>query len=495
MNQFKWCQHSILVGLCLMCHTIRADEPNREQIGKVLGKPVYRDQVTREGEGSLKSQLNDAFIVPVRLKYLHDHRNELEFSADELAFFSLYFDEKQTNEKNAGSPKLTEGKAIEKKSIKGELAEIESRLSTGTLTTEEREAALKDKDAVSQRLKKLVEHNRELLRLQADQFFFGPKLSRHLYKTYGGGRVVVTTFGVDAFDASRRWLAEREALGDFEITDAKLQDVVKQSLVDDLASWESQPRRGSSFISAAPEYIEMVLNPSSLPTPKDAPVTHCQTNAQATAGVSELVATVLGKPIRLKDITPSEAPEKQKQLSESDYKQWLRTYRARWLLSRISGEVLEDYAVRENLNPSNEEIKARIAEVASKPGGNVEADKKLALRIAWVEASAREWRTAKALYDKYGGRVAISSFGGCTSFEGRNVVLKAYAAAGNIKFHDADIELAFWEKAKDERVLDVTLPKERVGEYFVVTPWERFRVEQLIRVNELIDEQKKLESK
>jgi hypothetical protein len=187
MNQFKWCQHSILVGLCLMCHTIRADEPNREQIGKVLGKPVYRDQVTREGEGSLKSQLNDAFIVPVRLKYLHDHRNELEFSADELAFFSLYFDEKQTNEKNAGSPKLTEGKAIEKKSIKGELAEIESRLSTGTLTTEEREAALKDKDAVSQRLKKLVEHNRELLRLQADQFFFGPTLSRHLYKTYGDG--------------------------------------------------------------------------------------------------------------------------------------------------------------------------------------------------------------------------------------------------------------------------------------------------------------------
>ena len=192
----------------------------------------------------------------------------------------------------------------------------------------------------------------------------------------------------------------------------------------------------------------------------------------------KLVVTVLDKPIYLDQITPSEAAAKRKELSDADYQRWLREYRAGRLVSSVSGRVLKEYAIREKLKPSDEEIDALIAAAERKQAENVEGDKearqKLALQAFWVRGSSYEWRTAKALHEKYGGSVAISSFGACTSFEGRNAIFKDYADAGDIKFHDADLERAFWEKTKDERIQDVTLRPERVAEHFAVAPWERW---------------------
>jgi len=192
----------------------------------------------------------------------------------------------------------------------------------------------------------------------------------------------------------------------------------------------------------------------------------------------ELVVTVLDRPIYLDQITPREAAAKRKELSDPDYQRWLREYRAGRLVSSVSGRVLKEYAIREKLKPSDEEIDTLIADAERKQAENIEGDKKarqkLALQAFWVRGSSYEWRTAKALHEKYGGRVAISSFGACTSFEGRNAVLKDYADAGDIKFHHADLERAFGEKTKDERIQDVTLPPERVKEHFAVAPWERW---------------------
>jgi hypothetical protein len=76
------------------------------------------------------------------------------------------------------------------------------------------------------------------------------------------------------------------------------------------------------------------------------------------------------------------------------------------------------------------------------------------------------------------------------SFEGRNAVLKEYSAAGDIKFHDAELERAFWEKTRDERFSDVTLPLERVAQHFAVSPWERWIAEQAQKHAETEDKPK-----
>jgi hypothetical protein len=209
----------------------------------------------------------------------------------------------------------------------------------------------------------------------------------------------------------------------------------------------------------------------------------------------ELVATVLGKPIY--QFTPADAAMKRIELSTLDYARWLREYRAQHFLSHITGRVLSDYAIRQKLRPSDDEIDALIAAAARKYAGNFKEDKnskqelpELGVRIFWLRGSSHEWRTAKALHEKYGGRVGISSFGGHMSFEGRNAVLKEYSAAGDIKFHDAELERAFWEKTQDERFSDVTLSPERVAQHFAVSPWERWIEEQARKDAEMKDKPK-----
>ena len=208
--------------------------------------------------------------------------------------------------------------------------------------------------------------------------------------------------------------------------------------------------------------------------------TDLSADQEASAERRELVATVLGTPIY--QFTPADAAMKRKELSGLDYERWLREYRAQHFLSHITGRVLSDYAIREKLSPSDDEIEAVIAATVRKYPGNFRTDEKslkdLGWRIFCLRASSSEWRTAKALHQKYGGRVGISSFGGHMSFEGRNAVLKVYSAAGDITFHDAELERAFWEKTRDERFSDVTLPLERVAQHFAVSPWERWIAEQ-----------------
>lgn len=192
----------------------------------------------------------------------------------------------------------------------------------------------------------------------------------------------------------------------------------------------------------------------------------------------EPAVTLLEKPIYLDQITPSEAVAKQKELSKPDYERWLRACRANSLLMNVSGRVLKDYTVREKLSPSDEEIIALVKKASEKSpdyeATDKEAQRRLAIQRVWLWGASCDWRTAKALHAKYGGRVGISSFGACISFEGRNAVLKEYAKRGDLKFHDPDLERAFWEKTQDLRFSDVILQPDRVAQHFAVAPWERW---------------------
>ena len=132
--------------------------------------------------------------------------------------------------------------------------------------------------------------------------------------------------------------------------------------------------------------------------------TDLSADQEASAERRELVATVLGTPIY--QFTPADAAMKRKELSGLDYERWLREYRAQHFLSHITGRVLSDYAIREKLSPSDDEIEAVIAATVRKYPGNFRTDEKslkdLGWRIFCLRASSSEWRTAKALHQKYG---------------------------------------------------------------------------------------------
>jgi len=192
-------------------------------------------------------------------------------------------------------------------------------------------------------------------------------------------------------------------------------------------------------------------------------------------GQRQLVARVFGNPIYLDEITPA-PPSEKGDSRKTESPRSLLSQRGDLLFAKIRNKVLAEYPVRAKLRPTNEEINALIGEAVRKHsvGLTDEAKRKLALQGFWTAGASCDWRTAKAICGKYGGRVAISSFGACEPFEGRNALLREYAASGEIEFRDAELERAFWEKSKDERIQDVMLPLERVAQHFSVPPWERW---------------------
>lgn len=204
-------------------------------------------------------------------------------------------------------------------------------------------------------------------------------------------------------------------------------------------------------------------------------------SARATAqAADELVATVLTKPITLEQITPREAASQKLSMPPEEYEPWLLQNRARNLSMAVGGEVLRDYARREKLKPSDDELDALLDKIIQDHIGgkelSAEALRKLTVQRFWARGAAIDWRNAKAMYEKYGGRVAISSFGACVSFEARNKVFQEYVDRGDLTFHHAELKKAFWEMARNERMVgDVFLRPENVPGHFTRPPWEHFK--------------------
>jgi len=192
-----------------------------------------------------------------------------------------------------------------------------------------------------------------------------------------------------------------------------------------------------------------------------------------------LAATVLGKKVNLRAITPAEVARNRETLSKENFARWQAESRWRPLVSRVSHLVMSDWA-KNNVRPTPEEIQEHFASEARQhlqAYDTEEGRMQVALATGFTIMSAEEWTTAKALYEKHGGRVALSSFGAWVAIDGRNALLKEYPAAGKIQFHDPEIEKEFWLGVDNPSVLDVTVsdPK-RIARRFATPPWEGWGV-------------------
>ncbi|WDI43196.1 hypothetical protein [Bremerella sp. P1] len=191
---------------------------------------------------------------------------------------------------------------------------------------------------------------------------------------------------------------------------------------------------------------------------------------------SYVAATVLDEEIRLRVISPAEVEHNRSKLSEKDFARWQADSRWRPLVSKVSHRVMSDWAKQNDVQPTREEIQKHFTDEARQhlQAYDTPATKKqLAVAMGWAIATSSEWATAKALHEKYGGPIAISSFGGCIAIEGRNQLVKEYAAAGKIRFTDPELEKLFWEGLENPSVLDVTIREpERVANHFKRLPWQ-----------------------
>ena len=191
--------------LCLvLAPLVHGQDQKREQIGEVLGKPVFRDDIRDAKDFPLKDELHRLFTVPVMQKYRRAHRAEIKPTDEEILEVTAYFDKQHRQRIRKKEPELRK-----------QLKEVEEQLARRGLANEKQQKLEVEKLVLQTQLKPPG-------RFFAVFMLNNWKFQRHLYDRYGGGRILWQQAGVEAFDAMRTWLEAHEQNGDFKITDPAL---------------------------------------------------------------------------------------------------------------------------------------------------------------------------------------------------------------------------------------------------------------------------------
>ena len=201
VNQFL-CGLFILFLSPLIAAQDTAPAP-REQIGTVLGEPVYRDQIKAPSPGRRNEKLMNLFSGPLIDAYFKIHRNRLKPTQAE---FDAYIGEDE--------PDLKQFKVAQVPLMRAKLVRLESSLKSTNLAAEQRSKLEKERNTLQQELS------------GAGPLFYDSliawKMQQDIYRQYGGGRVRFLTMGIEPHDAIRNWLKQEEKQGRLKFNDPQL---------------------------------------------------------------------------------------------------------------------------------------------------------------------------------------------------------------------------------------------------------------------------------
>ncbi len=212
VNQFL-CGLFVLLLSPLLAARDTAPAP-REQIGTVLGEPVYRDQLNAESTRTLIESLQYHFSAVLAEAYLEKHRERLEPSQAEYDAFA------------GDDPDLQGFQVAQFHIMHTRKRELETRLKAKGVSKKQRK-----------KLELELKHLRDTLELEVAPLIYTllifHRMEQDIYRRYGGGRVRVFTMGMEPLEANYRWAKDEELKGRFKITDPKLHALFYQYWSDD----------------------------------------------------------------------------------------------------------------------------------------------------------------------------------------------------------------------------------------------------------------------
>ena len=186
------------------------DERQREQIGEALGMPVYRDEICTGKR--LRAELYRLFIIPVARVYRQTHEAEIVPTESEIAIATANLDRMHR-----------ERTRRQESELRGKLKAVEEELASKELKEEDKQKLESKRRTLRSKLERTLESKLKPPGRSLALFLLRKwKGQRHLYDKYGGGRILWQQSGLEAFDATRKWLESLEKAGKFKITDPTL---------------------------------------------------------------------------------------------------------------------------------------------------------------------------------------------------------------------------------------------------------------------------------
>lgn len=181
------------------------------------------------------------------------------------------------------------------------------------------------------------------------------------------------------------------------------------------------------------------------------------------ANSGDPVAIVLGKKIYRDDLKPESCKlaMKQADLPPADFMAWQSAYPAECLAQLVQEPLMRQYKREHKLAVSDKELIAYLKH-GDKPVPDEVLDKE---GRAFFRSIMETRLLAKSLFQTYGGRVAISSFGFADAVDARAAFLRQQAQAGAFVIQDLVLREAFWQNTTNEW-LDATLTEEEAREMF-----------------------------
>lgn len=245
------CGWVLLLGTLAMVAPERlgADQPEAangdEKIGEVFGKVVYRRDL--DEKAGIEDELRQVFLAPVWTRFQTAHKKEIEPTKAEIDAAVVVFEKKQKERFKESEPE-----------IRRTLKELEEQLSQPKLPEAKRKELQKKKESWELTL----ELSQKPLGREFAVFMLSHwKGQKYLYDNYGGGRILWQQAGVEAFDATRKFLEAREKAGDFKFTD----DTLRARFY---AYWTTQNH--GPFLTDDPDRIKQeFLNPPWAPKPPE----------------------------------------------------------------------------------------------------------------------------------------------------------------------------------------------------------------------------------
>lgn len=199
----------VIMGVVAMSRDVQAVQGAGEQgtgdiIGEVLGTAVSRDQIQQTEGQPLSYELFRLFFHPLMQAYYADHQQEFQPTAQEIEVVTAYFVRK--HQETVGENQAN---------MQAQLDAITQKLTRTDLPEDERTELEIQRDMLVAQLQPPGP--------QFAEWLLGSwKFQRHLYLNYGGGRILWQQTGLEAFDATYRWLTQQEQAGAFTITDEEL---------------------------------------------------------------------------------------------------------------------------------------------------------------------------------------------------------------------------------------------------------------------------------